>query len=132
MKIKDKYKGLERMFVLVMFILVICTGSAAEDTSEDDTYYIHDVFELQAIDDDTKGDYILANDIDASVTREWNSGKGFLPVGRETPFNGSFNGNGYTITGLYIDRTGNDDVALFSSVGEDGTLGSTSKSFGRR
>ncbi|GAI11132.1 unnamed protein product, partial [marine sediment metagenome] len=78
--------------------------------------------QLQAMKDDLTADYILDNDIDASATSGWNDGKGFEPVGRwiETeddiilycpdhtywtyqPFTGSFDGQGYTISNLFMD-----------------------------
>jgi len=58
------------------------------------------------------GTYYLANDIDASVTSTWNSGAGFLPY----PFNGILDGNGHTITDLFIYRPTTDEVGLFSRV----------------
>jgi len=52
------------------------------------------------------GRYILMNDIDGS--------SGFTPVGsRENPFTGTFDGNGKTITGLRISRSGGNGVGLF-------------------
>jgi len=36
----------------------------------------------------------------------YNNGEGFIPIGSyDTPFAGSFDGNGYTITGLYVNPT---------------------------
>ena len=68
--------------------------------------------QLQAMSDDLTGDYILINDIDASATVAWNwdtvSGYyfGFQPVGDpENQFSGTFNGQSYVISGLYIRRT---------------------------
>ena len=118
----NRYEGLERMFVIVMIIFVLGIGTAAGETSEDDTYIIRDVFELQAINDDIKGNYILANDIDASVTRDWNQGEGFLPIGLDDPFTGEFDGNGHVVKGLYISRGNVSNAALFGSVGEGGTI----------
>ncbi len=60
------------------------------------------------------GDYELANDIDCSDTVNWNSGKGFKPVGPSGDgFIGSFDGQGYNITGLVINRPTEDQVGLF-------------------
>ena len=69
---------------------------------------INDVDELQAIKDALSGDYILGNDIDAAATSGWNEGCGFIPIGDPgTPFTGNFDGDGYVITDLFIDRNGN-------------------------
>lgn len=44
-------------------------------------------------------------DIDASPTVEWDSGRGWKPIGdRRTPFSGFYNGNGHIISGLSFDR----------------------------
>ena len=45
---------------------------------------ITDVTELQAMEDDLDGDYVLGNNIDASATSTWNGGLGFAPIGRGT------------------------------------------------
>ncbi|MGQ1948828.1 GLUG motif-containing protein, partial [Geofilum sp. OHC36d9] len=53
-------------------------------------------------------------DIDASDTRNWNDGAGFSPIGNSTtPFTGNYNGQGYTIDGLTINRSSSDYVGLF-------------------
>jgi len=55
--------------------------------------------------------YLQVADIDASETASWNSGGGFLGIGRNTdfsgisPFYGSYDGNGYTISNLFLDIT---------------------------
>ena len=67
---------------------------------------INDVDELQAINEALSGDYILGNDIDAAATSGWNSNTGFIPLGNYgTRFTGTFDGDGYVITDLFIDRS---------------------------
>jgi len=49
--------------------------------------------------------YIQTTNIDATGTVTWDSGAGFSCIGSKTiPFNGTYNGQGYTITGIYIYR----------------------------
>ncbi|CAO3434531.1 MBG domain-containing protein [Azospirillum endophyticum] len=55
--------------------------------------------------------YWLAADIDASATRGTNPSdiwgpRGFLPIGYQNNFGGSFDGNGHSIKGIYINREG--------------------------
>src|SRR4029450_11103835 len=51
----------------------------------------------------------------------WSSA-GFVPVGSTaTQFTGAFNGQGYTIANLTINRPTTDDVGLFGYVGAGGT-----------
>lgn len=73
------------------------------------TYNISTLAQLQAISSHLADDCILLNDIDASATRTWNEVPnysdnyyGFQPVGT---FTGTFDGQGHTITNLYINRT---------------------------
>jgi mucin-19 len=74
---------------------------------------IHNCLQLQAIQDNPTGDYVLANDIDCSDTANWNEGNGFNPI---VDFNGSLNGNGHTVTGLTINRSEDDGVGLFRNL----------------
>lgn len=87
-------------------------------------FLVTNVTQLQAMRGNLSAHYALANDIDASNTSTWNGGKGFAPVGNaSTPFTGAFDGQGHTISGLTIDRTGS-YVGLFGNVmyGSGGTI----------
>ena len=44
---------------------------------------IHDARQLQEMESNLTGRYVLGNDIDASDTRNWNQGSGFRPVGQQ-------------------------------------------------
>ncbi|MFB6073768.1 MAG: hypothetical protein ABEJ89_02005 [Haloarculaceae archaeon] len=90
----------------------VLDGMARDD---DGTYVITTDHELQAMAADPSADYRLGNDIDASLTGQWNGGSGFDPVGRSNDFDGSFDGSGYTISGLTIDRPGTGSVGLFAT-----------------
>ena len=53
--------------------------------------------------------YIQTADIDASSTSTWNSGAGWSPIGNSTiRFSGTYDGDGHTISGLYINRSSSD------------------------
>ncbi len=68
---------------------------------------ITNCIELQNMQDDLTADYILANDIDCIDTINWNLGAGFDPIVDNAPstkFEGTLNGNGYTISNLFINR----------------------------
>ena len=78
---------------------------------------ITDATELQAMKDNLADDYELGNDIDASATVGWNGGLGFEPVGPSgTPFTGSLDGKGFTISDLFINRPLLDYIGLFGTV----------------
>lgn len=60
------------------------------------------------------GKFVQIADIDASATRNWDGGKGFLPIGSSgQPFQGIYDGNGYAIRGLYINRPTTDNTGFF-------------------
>jgi hypothetical protein len=53
----------------------------------------------------------------------YNEGEGFMPIGSESrPFIGSYNGDGHTISGLFIDRPTSDYQGLFGNIGVNGTV----------
>jgi len=71
---------------------------------------ITDVWDLQSINIDLTGKYVLACDIDASITAGWNGGDGFDPLGDALT---KFEGAGHQITNLYINRPATNNVGLF-------------------
>ncbi len=82
-----------------------------------DPYIISTVDDLQAMESDLDAYYELGGDIDASATSGWNAGAGFLPIGQSSPyFIGHFDGKGYSITNLTINRPTESFVGLFSDV----------------
>jgi len=73
--------------------------------------------ELQAVKGNLSAYYVLGNDINASETENWNNGAGFTPIGNVGDnFAGNFDGKGYTIDRLYINRPNAHDVGLFGVV----------------
>ncbi|WP_079204595.1 YDG domain-containing protein [Pseudomonas sp. CC6-YY-74] len=86
------------------------------DGSSGSAYRLADVYGLQGI--ASSGmlgkNYVLANNIDASGTSNWNAGAGFNPIGVEpSRFSGSFDGLGHTIANLTINRPSTFYVGLF-------------------
>ena len=104
-------------------LLVLSFIAMAQPTralaSSDNAVEISNVRQLQAMREDLTADYVLVNDIEASETRNWNDGKGFEPIGDwEYPFLGTFDGRGYVIRGLHIDRPEQNNVGLFGDAHE--------------
>ena len=72
--------------------------------------------QLQDINNDLSGAYILANDIDMTDFA-------FTPIGsKDTPFTGIFEGNGYEVQNLTINHSGSDYQGLFGTIGTDGKV----------
>jgi hypothetical protein len=70
-----------------------------------------------------QSDFKLTADIDASASSGWNDGLGFSPIGnQEQPFSGSFEGNGYMITGLTVNNPTADYMGLFGLVAPNGEV----------
>lgn len=110
---------------LVLFVLLpvsalagqIATQPSGSGTSTD-PYVIASKQNLYWMDTTTTawGDYyVLTADIGA-MGSSWNNGKGWIPIGDSTtPFTGSFDGEGYAISSIYVDTTGN-YVGMFGDV----------------
>lgn len=111
---------MRRVIIIAMVLVVVgvflptpvsaMTGSGTEG----DPYIIGDVDDLQDMELELDAYYELGSHIDASETSGWNEGFGFVPIGQGSPyFTGSFDGAGYIISGLFIDRPSTDYIGLF-------------------
>ena len=89
--------------------------------------WVEDVFQLQAMGKYTNGWFALRNAIDANYTasseykglNESATGQGFTSIGSESnKFTGRFDGLGYNIFGLNINKTDGTNVGLFGYAGE--------------
>ena len=88
-------------------------------------YEILDVYGLQGVGSEgmLSKRYVLVEDIDASVTRGWNDGAGFVPIGTDAVrFTGAFDGAGHVIRGLFINRGDEDNVGPFGVIGAGGQV----------
>jgi The GLUG motif len=108
---------------------------------------ISSIEQLQSIGGSTgpiTGSYCLSRDIDASITKTWNGGAGFIPIGysaaittnstvptygplvgvNATPrqFVGTFDGQGHTISNLFIKNVAAFNLGLFSWIGPGGVV----------
>lgn len=93
-----------------------------------DNIVIGNCTDLQKIGNDPSfpldGSYVLSGPVDCSGTSTWNSDGsggyyGFAPI---SGFTGTFNGAGYSITGLYINRPNSSNVSIFGSVASSGQI----------
>lgn len=86
-----------------------------------------DPFQISTLDDlkylsenqaDWKKCFVLANNIDAAKTKQWNNGSGFSPIGNyfSERFQGVFDGKGFEIRNLYIDRLSEDYIGFFGAL----------------
>ena len=85
---------------------------------------IRDWYDLHAVRDNLGGSYILMNDPDSTTagytelaSETANSGRGWGPIGTvDDGFTGNFNGQGYEIRDLFINRPDEDYVGLFTHI----------------
>jgi len=109
------------LLVVSVFLGIVPSNASAEfeggSGTPEDPYQIANVEQLQNMNLYLDAHYILVDDIDASDTVNWNSGAGFEPVGTSSNrFTGTFNGDGYKITGLYVNRPSTSPVGLFGII----------------
>ena len=127
----NKNSYLQKIITTLLVVLVLtiniysqtATPPSGGDGTEGNPYQIASLDNLYWLSQDTtqwsNDKYFLQTaNIDASSTSSWDGGKGFFPIGNDSVyFRGTYNGNGYSISGLFINRS--NYVALFGvTIGE--------------
>ncbi|WP_455653072.1 GLUG motif-containing protein [Phascolarctobacterium sp.] len=100
-------------------------GSTLDGTAKavNDCLLISTVDELQAIQNNLNGNYMLKGDINASTTKGWNSGAGFKPIGGDgNGFTGVFDGMDHAINDLYMNRPDATYIGLFGVIEKSGVV----------
>ena len=107
--------------MLLMFLVaalpaqVYAQFAGGAGTSED-PYRIETAVHLNNVRDHLDAYFVLENDIDLDEA-PYNEGEGWEPIGTEADrFTGNFDGQGYVIENLFIDRPNTDYVGLFGYV----------------
>ena len=99
------------------------------DGTVEDPYQIADWYRLDDVRNYLSSHFILINDLDsdsigytelASATAH--EGKGWQPIAINGTFFGSFDGQGYEISDLFINRPDESSVGLFGAVGQAGVI----------
>ena len=114
------------IFLIVVASVAVMAGCAPISIE------IWDWYDLDAIRDNMRGSYILMDDLDSTTagyeelaSPTANEGKGWQPIGSmavNDTFAGSFDGQGYEIRDLFIDRPDESDVGLLGVIGEGGII----------
>lgn len=90
------------------------------DGTPGNPYQISRLDQLQKMQEFPESHFILTGDIDASET---SAGEGFDPIGdNTTPFTGSLDGDGFTISNLTINRPTEEYVGLFGVIDGGATV----------
>jgi len=119
-------------------VAVVVAVAVTRDGVPADAVGIQDWHDLHAVREDMSGSYILMNDLDSTThgyqelaSRAANNGSGWEPIGQAQfleqgivgdPFEGTFDGRGYEIRDLFINRSDENTVGLFGIVGEGGVI----------
>jgi hypothetical protein len=136
-EIKEKKPIGSLVFFLIIFSLALALPSTVVKASP--AAEIRDWHDLHAVRDNLSGSYVLMNDLDATTAgymelASWaaNGGRGWEPIGIYQegvegalfdPFTGTFDGQGYEIRNLFINRPDEDGVGLFRAVVSEGKGG---------
>ena len=85
-----------------------------------DPYQISTLNELRFLSEHSdlwNSHFVQTANINAAATSGWNSGAGFSPIGfNGNTFTGYYDGAGFTIDGLFINRPSSDNVGLFGYI----------------
>lgn len=131
MPLTQRYKAeIGKLLIMIMMIPVMwlgletgnrvraqtATAPAGSGTSSD-PYQIATLNNLYWVTKNSSSwdsNFIQTADINIAEDTTWDSGAGFSPIGSSgTPFTGTYDGNGYTIDSLHIDRNSANNVGLF-------------------
>jgi len=121
---------------MTMLTITIIVGFTTSISPTPTPIEIRDWYDLNAMRDNLGGTYLLMNDLDSTTagyeelaSEAANQGKGWQPIGTFIPqhryigFDGTFDGQGYEIRDLFINRPDEDDgVGLFGFVTVGGVI----------
>ncbi len=99
-----------------VFTLQLYAQFSGGSGTEANPYQVATAADLNNVRNYLSSHFIQIADIDLGVA-PWNEGEGWVPIGDETNnFIGSFNGNDFVITGLYVNRIDIDYQGLFGVI----------------
>ena len=124
---RHHYVAIVSIFLIIVAFIIgtvscSCDGGGGGDG---DGVEIQNWYDLDAVRNNLTGSYVLMKDLDDTtdgydeLVGETVDGKGWQPIGAEgNAFKGTFDGNGHTISDLFIYRPDEDEVGLFGRVQE--------------
>jgi len=123
---RDHYLARVSIFLIMLALIAGMVGCSLFSQNLE----IRDWHDLNAVRDKLGGHYILMNGLDSTTagyeelaSPTANQGKGWQPIGTEDNlFTGTFDGQGYEIRDLLINRPDESFIGLFGVVGEGGMV----------
>jgi The GLUG motif len=124
------YAAATSVFLIVLTMVALIIGMVGCGNTPASGVEIRDWHDLDAVRKNLGGKFLLMNNLDSNTagytelaSPTANGGKGWQPIGIwPNPFTGSFDGQGFEIRDLFIDRPGEDTVGLFSFVNTGATI----------
>jgi hypothetical protein len=112
------------LIMLALIVGMVGCGSGGYNPPPSQNLEIRTWYDLDAVRDNLAGNHTLMNDLDSTspgyeelAGPTANGGKGWEPIGTDAGrFSGAFNGQGYEIRDLFIDRPGEYGVGLFGNA----------------
>lgn len=129
---KTGKKQLTALLFAMLSLSVLAQYNGGSGTVND-PYQINSLDDLKTLSEtptDWSKHFIQTKNIDASETNSWNGGLGFSPIGdgensgssSKNNFNGSYNGQMFSIKNLYINRPDQKCVGLFGMAWDKATI----------
>jgi hypothetical protein len=125
---KHHYLAIVCIFLITLALIagtVSCSCGGGGGGGGGDVVEIQNWYDLDAIRNNLVGSYVLMEDLDDTtdgydeLVGDTVDNKGWQPIGTEgNAFKGTFDGNGHTISDLFIARPDEDEVGLFGRVQE--------------
>jgi hypothetical protein len=114
---------------MLLAAIILMAGPMGCDSTPD-YLEIRDWHDLYAVRDNLGGHYVLVNDLDSTTGgygdlagNAANEGRGWEPIGTsDDPFTGIFDGQGYGISDVFINRPDEGAVGLFAAVDAAGLI----------
>ena len=120
------------IFLVTAALIVGMAGCVVNDNgyTPSQNLEIQNWYDLDAVRNNLNGNHILLNDLDSTTpgyaelaSPTANGGTGWQPIGtQDNPFTGTFDGQGYEIRDLYINRPDEYFVGLFGYIYDAGII----------
>ncbi len=120
------------LFLITMALIIGMVGCDGDGYTPSQNLKIWDWYDLDAIRDNLGGSHVLMKDLNSTTlgyeelaSPTANEGKGWQPIGTydiDSQFTGTFDGQGYEIRDLFINRPDENDTGLFGSISKGGSI----------
>lgn len=113
-----RMKKLLILFMLTLFVSIMLADGTEPTGNPREVSTLDHLLWISTNTSSWEDDFIQTANIDASATSGWEFGFGFTPIGNDddASFDGSYDGQNYTIDGLYINRPDSYYIGFFGET----------------